>query len=83
MRELDDIVREGMPKSALDTFIAVLGAAHYGEYAMKLRNQIVPRSTYKRVDRFNLLRAPRIVPDCSSDCPNDAYPIHQTEGIRG
>ena len=54
MRELDDIVREGMPKSALDTFIAVLGAAQYGEFAMKLRNQIVPRTTYKRVDRFNL-----------------------------
>ena len=54
MRELDDIVREGMPKTALDTFIDALGAEHYGEFAMRLRNQIVPRTTYKRVDRFNL-----------------------------
>lgn len=54
MRELDDIVREGMPKTALDTFINALGAVKYGEYAIQLRNKIVPRATYNRVDRFNL-----------------------------
>lgn len=54
MRELDDIVREGMPKTALDTFIGALGASEYGKFAIQLRNKIVPRSTYDRVDRFNL-----------------------------
>ena len=54
MRELDDIVREGMPKSALDFFIDTLGERQYGEFAVRLRNNIVPRATYNRVDRFNL-----------------------------
>lgn len=54
MRELDDIVRAGMPKTALDTFINALGASRYGEFAVQLRNKIVPRATYNRVDRFNL-----------------------------
>jgi len=54
MRQLDDIVREGMPKTALDTFIDALGRSQYGEFAIQLRNKIVPRATYQRVDRFNL-----------------------------
>lgn len=54
MRELDNIVREGMPKTALDFFIDVLGEMQYGEFAIQLRNKIVPRATYNRVDRFNL-----------------------------
>jgi len=54
MRELDSIVREGMPKSALDTLIDALGASKHGDFAVQLRNKIVPRATYNRVDRFNL-----------------------------
>lgn len=54
MRELDDVVREGLPKIALDTFIARIGATPYRDMAVKLRNKIVPRATYQRVDRFNL-----------------------------
>ena len=54
MRELDGIVRRGMPKTALDTFIGAIGASRYREYAIRLRNRIVPRATYSRVDRFNL-----------------------------
>ena len=55
MRELDIIVREGMPKSALDTFIALFNSPHHGvDFTVKLRNKIVPRATYQRVDRFNL-----------------------------
>lgn len=54
MRELESIVIEGMPKTALDTFIAALGATRYGDFALTLRNKIVPRATYQRVDRFNL-----------------------------
>ena len=54
MRELETIVQEGMPKTALDTFIAALGASQYGDFALALRNKIVPRATYQRVDRFNL-----------------------------
>ena len=52
-RELDDIVREGMPKPALDTFINTLISSEY-KFANQLRNKIVPRATYRRVDRFNL-----------------------------
>ena len=54
MRELDNLVREGMPKAALDTFVDTLSASRHGEFAIRLRNRIVPRATYKRVDRFNL-----------------------------
>lgn len=54
MRELDDIVREGMPKEALDTFVDALGDSAYGKFAVRLRNRIVPRATYHRVERFNL-----------------------------
>jgi len=54
MRELDDIVREGLPKTALDTFINALSTSKYGEFAIHLRNRIVPRATYNRVERFNL-----------------------------
>ena len=54
MRELDDIVREGMPKTALDTFITRIGPKPYRDMAVRLRNKIVPRATYQRVNRFNL-----------------------------
>jgi putative toxin-antitoxin system antitoxin component (TIGR02293 family) len=55
MRELDAIVREGVPKRALDTFIASLTATSRGaDLTVSLRNKIVPRATYQRVDRFNL-----------------------------
>ena len=54
MRELDDIVREGMPKTALDTFITRIGPKPYHDMAVRLRNKIVPRATYQRVNRFNL-----------------------------
>ncbi|MEA2078856.1 MAG: antitoxin Xre/MbcA/ParS toxin-binding domain-containing protein, partial [Pseudomonadota bacterium] len=54
MRELDVIVREGMPKSALDKFIAFLTASNHGTETVQLRNKIVSRATYQRVDRFNV-----------------------------
>jgi putative toxin-antitoxin system antitoxin component (TIGR02293 family) len=55
MRELDSVVREGMPKSALDTFIESLAAFQpKAEMRTRLRNKIVPRATYQRVNRFNL-----------------------------
>ena len=54
MRELETIVRDGMPKGALDTFIASLTAPGRGDMSTSLRNKIVPRATYQRVDRFNL-----------------------------
>ncbi len=55
MRELDGLVRDGIPKGALDTFIAILAAPHHGaDLSVRLRNKIVPRATYQRVDRFNL-----------------------------
>lgn len=54
MRELETIVRDGMPKGALDTFIASLTTPSLGDLSVSLRNKIVPRATYQRVDRFNL-----------------------------
>jgi putative toxin-antitoxin system antitoxin component (TIGR02293 family) len=54
MRELDAIVREGMPKSALDRFIAFLTASNRSTETVQLRNKIVSRATYQRVDRFNV-----------------------------
>lgn len=55
MRELDGIVREGIPKSALDTFIATLAASHNStDLGVSLRNKIVPRATYQRAERLNL-----------------------------
>jgi len=54
MRELDVIVREGMPKSALDKFITFLTASNRGTETVQLRNKIVSRATYQRVDRFNV-----------------------------
>ena len=56
MRELDVIVREGMPKSALDKFIAFLTASNPNRSTetVQLRNKIVSRATYQRVDRFNV-----------------------------
>ena len=54
MRELDSIVREGMPKRALDRLLVFLAAPSRGkDLSVQLRNKIVPRATYQRVDRFN------------------------------
>ena len=54
MRELDHVVSKGLPKTALDTFITRIGPKPYRDMAVRLRNKIVPRATYQRVDRFNL-----------------------------
>jgi putative toxin-antitoxin system antitoxin component (TIGR02293 family) len=55
MRDLDSVVREGMPKVALDRLLAALVAGQTGaDLTVRLRNKIVPRATYQRVDRFNL-----------------------------
>jgi len=55
LHDLDTIVREGMPKMALDTIIAALATDLCGaDLTVQIRNKIVPRATYQRVDRFNL-----------------------------
>jgi putative toxin-antitoxin system antitoxin component (TIGR02293 family) len=44
-----------MPKMALDTIIAALASDIGGvDISVQIRNKIVPRATYQRVDRFNL-----------------------------
>ena len=54
MRELDSIIREGLPKSALDRLLVFLTVSNRGkDISAQLRNKIVPRATYQRVDRFN------------------------------
>lgn len=55
MRELEAVVRDGIPKVALDAFIRALAATHREpDLTVTLRNKIVPRATYHRVRRFNL-----------------------------
>ena len=55
LRDLDDIVRRGMPKSALDAVIEHLATPHKREGTKaRLRNSVVPRATYQRMQRLNL-----------------------------
>lgn len=53
MRELEDVVREGIPRRALDAFLAQFIAPD-SEASMRLRDKIVPRAMYQRAERFNL-----------------------------
>jgi putative toxin-antitoxin system antitoxin component (TIGR02293 family) len=55
MRDLEGLVRAGIPRDGLDAFIARLTSAQpTAEATVRLRNKIVPRATYQRVARFNL-----------------------------
>ena len=55
MRDLDDAVREGIPKRALDRVIMLIAPPGNGPLTgVQLRNKIVPRATYHRADRLNL-----------------------------
>jgi putative toxin-antitoxin system antitoxin component (TIGR02293 family) len=55
MRELEAMVSKGVPKRALDTLLDALAASDPStDLVVKLRNKVVPRATYQRVDRFNL-----------------------------
>ena len=54
MRDLEAVVAGGLPKSALDTLVAGFVAHFPGRSANDMRYSIVPRATYKRVDKFNL-----------------------------
>ena len=54
-RDLEEFVRKGLPKSALDNVVEALAAPHRGTATkVRLRNKVVPRSTYQRVERLNL-----------------------------
>jgi putative toxin-antitoxin system antitoxin component (TIGR02293 family) len=53
MRELENVVREGIPRGALDAFLARI-IAPGAEASARLRNKIVPRATYQRAERLNL-----------------------------
>ncbi len=55
MRELEHLVRDGIPKPALDQFMNVLTEPGLGpDLTVRLRNKIVPRATYQRAARLNL-----------------------------
>lgn len=54
MRDLEAVVANGLPKSALDTLISGFGEHGTECSANDMRYKIVPRATYMRVDRFNL-----------------------------
>ena len=56
-RDLEALVREGVPKPALERLVSLLAEPMGGDGAdllVRLRNKIVPRATYQRVERFNL-----------------------------
>ena len=54
-RDLEDAVRTGIPKLALDRLITtIVPAERAGDSGVRLRNKIVPRATYQRGERFNL-----------------------------
>ena len=55
LRDLEDMVRGGIPKSALDNVVEVLAWPHGGTATKaRLRNKVVPRATYQQVERLNL-----------------------------
>lgn len=55
LRELDDVVRAGMPRAALDSLLNTMAIEGVeGEWTTQLRNKIVPRATYQRAERLNL-----------------------------
>ena len=56
-RDLDALVRDGVPKPALERLVSLLAEPMSGDgkdLRVRLRNKIVPRATYQRVERFNL-----------------------------
>jgi len=54
-RDLEDAVRAGIPKPALDRLVAtIVSGDRADDSGVRLRNKIVPRATYQRVERFNL-----------------------------
>ncbi len=53
-RDLEEVVKQGMPKQALDNLIALFETAPGTDTAVQLRNRIMPRTTYQRVARLNL-----------------------------
>ena len=57
LRDLEDLIREGVPKPALERLVALLAAPYGGDgrdLRPGLRNRIVSRATYQRVERLNL-----------------------------
>ena len=54
MRDLERLVADGLPKSALDKLVDGFGENFKETSANDMRFRIVPRATYRRVDRFNL-----------------------------
>jgi len=54
MLELDEIVTEGLPRSAFDELVSHLVAGSEERCRMEIRDKIIPRSTYQRARRLNL-----------------------------
>ena len=55
LRDLEDLVHSGIPKSALDAVIVALIAPRQGLITKaSLRGKVVPRATYHRAERLNL-----------------------------
>ncbi|MCY4481838.1 MAG: DUF2384 domain-containing protein [Spirochaetaceae bacterium] len=56
--DLEELIREGVPKPALERLVALLAEPTHGgdgrDLKAGLRNRIVSRATYQRAKRFNL-----------------------------
>lgn len=52
MTDLEEVVRSGIPRAALDRLVESLAGSSEG--GAQLRNRIVPRATYQRAERLNL-----------------------------
>jgi putative toxin-antitoxin system antitoxin component (TIGR02293 family) len=54
-RDLDALVRRGIPRSSLDYLIGrLVGPEQRRDFAARLRHKIVPRATYQRARRLNI-----------------------------
>ncbi len=55
-RDLEDLIREGVPKPALERLVSLLAApgGNGRDLRAGLRSRIVSRATYQRAERFNL-----------------------------
>ncbi len=54
MLELDEIITEGLPRSAFDELVSHLVAGSEERRRVAIRDKIIPRATYQRARRLNL-----------------------------
>ena len=63
MLELDEIITEGLPRSAFDELVSHLVAGSEERRRVEIRDKIIPRATYQRARRLNLHESVHITID--------------------